>query len=367
MIKILISSVGSLVGQNILDSLETRRDQVKVVGLNSVASNPRLFRCDIAYLVPPIAEAEGFLNRFLSILEMEKPDLILPGRDEDVVFLAHFKVDYPEFGGSIISGSAVLAEMMLDKFQSYLFAKKHNIPFAESFLYRSAEDHQGLVNFVKKVEYPIVVKPKKGFASEGIFYLTNSDQLEAWVEQKEEVLFQEFLGDLDQIEQHRHIVKFGVPHFFQIPEENHTVAQVVYSKKGKVLRAILTKHIMIGGRAESLEVFRDAKAEAFVLFCAEKYGSLGWRGLLNLQFKKDRQGMWKLFELNPRMVGASSARVLVGFDEIGMLVGEYLGGEIIEDMSSQNFKDIRVMKTLVDVPYKHDDYDGLKMRGLDYQ
>lgn len=37
MLKILITSVGSLVGQNILDSLEGRREGVRVIGVNSLA------------------------------------------------------------------------------------------------------------------------------------------------------------------------------------------------------------------------------------------------------------------------------------------------------------------------------------------
>lgn len=58
-IKILIASVGSLVGQNILDALEfpefNRRNLVHITGTNSISLTANNFRCDECYLVPPTA------------------------------------------------------------------------------------------------------------------------------------------------------------------------------------------------------------------------------------------------------------------------------------------------------------------------
>jgi len=99
--KLLITSVGSLLGQNVLDGIESRRNLVNVVGMNSIADNPRNFRCDTVYLVNNTNQPE-FLDEFLEIVEIEKPDLILPGRDEDCVFLADFKSKHPkEFSNKI--------------------------------------------------------------------------------------------------------------------------------------------------------------------------------------------------------------------------------------------------------------------------
>ena len=48
---ILITSVGSLVGHNILESLASRRQEWRIVGVNSLALAANNFRCDAAYLV----------------------------------------------------------------------------------------------------------------------------------------------------------------------------------------------------------------------------------------------------------------------------------------------------------------------------
>ena len=41
MMKLLITSVGSLLGQNILESIESRRNLIEVIGINSTVGNTR--------------------------------------------------------------------------------------------------------------------------------------------------------------------------------------------------------------------------------------------------------------------------------------------------------------------------------------
>ena len=77
--KVLLTSVGSLVGQNILDVLEypgfSRRSLMRVVGTNSVPDAACNFRCDRCYLLPLTATAE-YSARMREILLEESPDLI---------------------------------------------------------------------------------------------------------------------------------------------------------------------------------------------------------------------------------------------------------------------------------------------------
>ena len=65
--KLLLSSVGSLVGQEILDVLEapgcSRRHLVEVIGTNSVAAAANNFRCDRCCLVPETAKPEFDFQR----------------------------------------------------------------------------------------------------------------------------------------------------------------------------------------------------------------------------------------------------------------------------------------------------------------
>jgi len=128
--KILITSVGSLVGQNILEVLNYSRDYFDVIGVNSVAK-AAIYECDRAYLTgqsekPPSEYAE----RLLEIINEENPDLVIPARDIDITILAILQEKYPEYRGKFLCGTAELAVMMEDKWLSYQFAEKNNLPFA---------------------------------------------------------------------------------------------------------------------------------------------------------------------------------------------------------------------------------------------
>jgi hypothetical protein len=348
MIRILITSVGSLVGQNILDSLETRRHLVRVTGLNSEAENQRIFRCDKAYLVPQVRQTEEFSVAFDRIFRDENPDLVFAGRDIDVLFLAKYKKEHPEIGNRIPCGDPCLAEMMLDKLGSCHFADRHGLPFAATFLFRNHNDRPSLNNFISEFGFPLVVKPRRGFASLGVYYLLNMQQLEPWLKKNNEILFQEFLGDKKIIEQFEGIGKSGIPLYFQVPEDCHYAAQVVLSPGGFPIRSIITKHTMFGGKAESLKIFISPEVDKLVSDAAGIIGAGGWSGFLNLQFKEDRFHTWKFYEFNPRMVGATSARLLMGFDEIGMLIENFFPGKNFPDLSLPEFRDGMVLKSLTD-------------------
>ncbi len=189
--KLLITSVGSHLGQNVLDIIESRRKLINVVGTNSVAENPRNFRCDTAYLVHN-TNNEAFLNEFLEIIHKEKPDFILPGRDEDCIFLADIKSKHPEeFQTKIPFGNSLIPKAMFDKYQSHLFCKEHDLPFADTFLFKNEDDHDGLNDFINKYGFPLVLKPRKGFASLGVFFVLNKEQLNE-ITRNGEALFQEY-------------------------------------------------------------------------------------------------------------------------------------------------------------------------------
>ncbi len=318
--KLLITSVGSLLGQNILDSIETRRDIIEVVGTNSIAANQRNFRCDTVYLVPN-TESPDFSEKFMEIINQEKPDFILPGRDEDCIFLSGLKSKDPEyFKNRIPFGSSFIPKIMFDKYQSYLFCKENNLPFAETFLYKSKKDETGLNEFIEKHGFPLMVKPKEGFASSDVYFLFNRGQVRKNLKTGEK-LFQEYLGHPENLSVYKNIFLHGLPLFFQLPEEEQYAAQTIIAPDGGVGEIFITVNTMIYGRAEyGKQIFNRDVEDLVKQFCKAFYKH-GWYGPVNFQLKPDKNGQWKVFELNPRMTGTTSGRVLLGYDEFGILAG----------------------------------------------
>lgn len=329
--KLLITSVGSLLGQNILDSIESRRSQIEVIGTNSIADSSRNYRCDKVYLVHNTAN-DLFNNEFASILEKENPDFILPGRDEDCVFLADYKSNHlEEYSNKIPFGSSYIAKITFDKYQSHLFCKKNQLAFADTFFIHK-NDRAGLNEFIQKHGFPLIAKPRQGFGSLGVYFVLNIDQLNELASDNE-VLIQEYLGNPDDIFKYKDLFRKGIPLFFQIPEEKQYAAQTIISNDGKMGEVFLTINTMIQGRAEYIKQIENKDIEKLVGEYSKVFYEHGWYGPLNFQLKPDRHGMWKVFELSPRLTGTSSGRKLLGYDEFGILANLFVPEFKIPDLT----------------------------------
>lgn len=319
--KLLITSVGSLLGQNILDSIESRRSLINVVGIDSSANNHRNYRCDTVYLVP-LTDSVDFLSSFTKIIEKEKPDFILPGRDGDSIVLSDLKSSYPDkFSRIIPLGSSVIPRILLDKYKTHLFSQKNNLAFADTLLFK--DNRIELNEFVSKYGFPLVVKPSNGFGSHGVYFVLDEEQLNEIVKE-EEVLFQEYLGNPEDIFKYKDVFKKGIPLFFQIPEEKQYAAQTIISPDGTVGEVFITINTMVLGRAEFIKQIRNKEIEELVYEFSREFYKNGWYGSINFQLKPDRNGKWKVFELNSRLTGTSSGRALLGYDEFGILADIFI-------------------------------------------
>lgn len=87
----------------------------------------------------------------------------------------------------------------LDKWQTWLFAQKHALPFAESFMPGQSGDGAALAAFCRRVGYPLISKPARGAGSHGVCFVRNADDAQAMA-RRPEYLFQEYLGDPRSLE-----------------------------------------------------------------------------------------------------------------------------------------------------------------------
>ncbi|MCX6256135.1 MAG: hypothetical protein NTV31_16920 [Bacteroidia bacterium] len=345
--KLLITSVGSLLGQNILDCIESRRHLITVIGIDAAAENPRNFRCDTVYLVHT-TDNNFFLNDFTAVIEKENPDFILPGRDGDSIFLSDLKSNNPGlFEKKIPFGNSFIPRIVLDKYQTYLFCQKNNLPFANSFLFSSEKDIPELNEFIHKHGFPLVVKPREGYGSHGIYFVLNHNQLFESARDGE-LLIQEYLGNGDDIFKYNNQFKRGIPLFFQVPEKEQYAAQTIISPDGSLGEVFITINTMVIGRAEHIKQIENRDIKNIVYAYSKVFYQNGWYGTINFQLKPDKNGNWKVFELNSRLTGTSSARALLGYDEFGILANLFIPEFKIPDLSRPEKVQGQVVKYLHD-------------------
>ena len=214
-VRLLVLAVGTQVGQNVLTVLAGRRDSLVLVATSSVANEPSLFDYDAVYLAPPTAvNAEAFERRVLEIMERERIDLVIPCRDDDVLFLASLREQRPSLAPRLLCGAHRAADVICDKWLSSEFCSPRGIPFVPSIV---AGDGHDCADFVRRHGFPLVVKPRRGYASQEVFLIFNEAQLERSLA-REGVIVQTFLGDRNSVADYLAGVEAdGVPlyHTFQ--------------------------------------------------------------------------------------------------------------------------------------------------------
>jgi hypothetical protein len=365
--KILITSVGSLVGQNVLDVLNypglSRRDLVEVVGTNSLPESPSNFLCDRCYLVPETASVE-FAERLAHVLAEEVPDLILCGRDEDTVAVSRLKAQRPELPGALPCADPEAAFIAFDKRQTSLFARENDLPFAESFTPCTADFSRDLLEFCRRVGYPVIAKPVRGFGSRGVFFLRDEGDVQA-LSSADGLLFQEYLGEPESLAPYFKSLNGPAPLFAQAPLPGHYSCHTLVSPQGRVSEVFtMYNHHEYGHTVWNRRVY-DAALDRLTLRYADRLITKGARGPINVQFRSDRRGQWKAQEINLRNTGSTLSRFLLGLDELFLIARDFVPGAVFPEASlSPGRRGDRVIKRYLAYPLAEEAVGAMRNSGV---
>jgi biotin carboxylase len=324
-IRLLVLSVGTQVGQNILTTLARRREALTLIATSMVAHEPAVFDYDAVYLVPPTAaEAAAFERRLLDIMEMERIDLVIPCRDDDVLFLAALRDRRLDLTPKLLCGTAEMARVICDKWLSAEFSLSRELPFAPSLAEGSAYER---AEFVRAHGFPLVVKPRRGYASQDV-YLVSTDAQLAHALDHGDWIAQEFLGDPANFVGYLEGVALrGVPLYHTFQGRKHSI-QVLIEPDGSITHLVCTRNINQRRRSKFVEPDDDPASRELGLRCAEAFAAQGWRGPLNIQCQKNGRGELRIHKFNGRFTGATVDRYLLGHDEVGAAVERFTGRRI---------------------------------------
>ena len=323
--KIIITSVGSLVGQNILDSLTNRRENLVLIGTNSLAEVANNFRCDKSYLISESSNTERYIEELIKIIKVENPDLVIPGRDEEVVILARLTQVLPEYKNKLLTGTEYFARCMDNKIKSYQFALKFNLPFAPTVQSGTKNSKKEVEILISKFGFPLIAKPSKGNGSRGIWIVLNKSQLNKVI-LATDFAIQPFFGQTEDITLD---TSFGVPLFWEVPESRLFAAQVIIDKNQEINSIFSFISKMVYGKCERMDRYENPEMKKIVVAFAEAAISSGWRGPFNVQLKQDSKHGFQVIEMNGRFSGGTSGRFHFGFDEVGIVIEDWIEKGIV--------------------------------------
>ena len=363
---IMILSVGSLLGQNILDSIEGHRRKLRVTGVDSSANNPRIFRCDKAFIAPMINTA-AFGDFLCDLSAKELPDMILPGRDHDVIALAELAGSSPDMQKRIPCGRLEAAHIMNDKGLSYTFAQENGLPFAATYiLQKGCIDNAR--SWAKEHGFPLLAKPQQGFGSLGIRIICDERQLDAFLSRNHQQFVLQEMIDFNEerrrfIEDYLREADSGIPLFMHVPDEDQFAGQAVIGPDGSVGKIFTSRNLMVIGRCERSAPWDDPALISTTRAFAQAIAAVGWRGMFNLQCRKTGTA-YIANEMNGRMSGSTSARRWLGYDEVRELILAFYQVDIGANESDLTNTQGTVYRSLTDDFVSQQDYETLVQKGM---
>jgi carbamoyl-phosphate synthase large subunit len=275
----------------------------------------------LSYLSPPLTtQPDEFEALLRQILVTELPDLVIPCRDEDVNFLATLSEKNSKWKHIFLCGSQTLADAMVDKEKSATLCGELRIPYADTIL--ASDNILALEAFFNQVTFPIIAKPVRGFASQGVYLVLDRQQADFFIG-KSDYIFQRYIGEKQVIIKYtKTLNEKGLPLFYSFEQEKISV-QGNINASGLVMGTFITIHHMSGGKSSKVTKSTHLPWEPMAKEWVQSLANAGWRGPVNIQCQVDTDGTLVAYELNGRFTGATHARLFFGFDEVMMTLNHW--------------------------------------------
>ena len=308
-LRVLVTSVGSLVATNLLEGLASLgRERFFLIGTNSEAEAANNFACDVVYRVPPTASADDYRAALADIAEREQPDLWVPTRDDDVLELARLAATRPLAGQTLV-GSVAAAEVICDKWLSFRFARERGLKVAPT-----ADSVEAGLRLADAHGFPLIGKPRRGYGSRGARFLLDASHLRAALALGDYVV-QVPISPAPDWRDHLPNLDAGWPLWYTYVDPGQYASQWLVDPDGSAIEIGATLNVMRSGRNErSMRADDPALAEKAGAY-ARALAQIGWRGPLNVQCRRSGEGEFFMFELAGRVAGGLGGRERLGIAE----------------------------------------------------
>ncbi len=287
--KILITGAGGPAAVGLVRSAVAAGYDVFAADMSPAAAGLYLVPPDRRFLVPP-GKDEAFTGTVFELCRTNAIDLLIPTVDVELRNCARAEGLLKSVGTQLLCAGDRALRGCLDKYE-LLSACAGDVPVGRFELIDESFDPH-------RCNYPVIVKPRSGSGSRGIFVAHSADDL-AGVTRNGEMMVQDYL-----------------------PGAEYSV-DVLADRDGNV-RASVVRERMVqdSGVAVVARTLRDQTLERFA---ARVVRRMGLRYVCNVQFRRTSTGTPVLMEVNPRFPGSMAITVASGVDMPVLAIEHALG------------------------------------------
>jgi carbamoyl-phosphate synthase large subunit len=212
-----------------------------------------------------------FLSEMLKICREEKVDLLVPTIDTELLVLSEQRQVFFGFGTEIAISSPNVIKMARDKYKTFQFLTRCNVPCPRTFLMADFSPEQ------EKSCFPVILKPRGGSSSKGLIRVSSTEDFPILDNPQDYIVQEIFEG------------------------EEYTV-NLFFDNVGDLITSI--PHLRIETRAGEVSKGCTKRVKQFEQISQTIAASLnGFRGVLCYQAIVKPSGETGVFEINARFGG----------------------------------------------------------------
>jgi carbamoyl-phosphate synthase large subunit len=304
-INIAVTGIGSLIGQAVIKSIQRSdlKDKINIIGFDYFNDTVGSFWIEDKYILPDILKPEithqQWLDVIVEVIIERDIKMLFVGVDFELPIFAKHKIDIERKTGAIIMVSSTeVVEIADDKYFTYEFLKKNDLLHPQSHL-------PGEVDY-DTLDYPVIVKPRKGARSVGVHKVKDKNHLLSVLDKVDSPVIQECVGsDVDEF----------------------TCGTIYLNDELKKI-IVLRRSLKEGNTF--ISHYKNDFPEIITTYLKEVSECLKPFGACNFQLRLDENGHPKIFEINSRHSGTTYIRSLFGYKEIEYIINLLLFNNEIE-------------------------------------
>jgi carbamoyl-phosphate synthase large subunit len=299
-VRIAVTGGGALLGQGIVRALRLSTLQLHIIVVDINPLSAGLYWGNESFLVPP-GNSVYYIDSIRALLSKTRPDIILVGTDVELAPLAKARPELErEFGTRVLVSTPEVVAIADDKYETARFFTSQGFPAPASAL---VQNQRGVERLIAEYGFPLVVKPCVGARSCGVSTVRDRSALDYAMTHLEKGVVQECVGE---------------------DQQEYTASGLYFD--GRCDAVIVMRRDLRDGNTYRAFTVRDSELDRQVKMWTE---ALKPFGPANFQFRIDKFGVPKVFEINGRFSGTTPLRAHAGFNEVEMCIRKVLWDEPI--------------------------------------
>lgn len=308
-----ITCIGTGVGQSVINSCKLSYLPIKTFGFGNNTLAYGLFDCD--YFIQTLdVNDDRYIDQVIKLCKNHLIDLIIPGADDEILL---FSKNITKFYNANIK--VIVAEYNLIKFCQDKYKMTEELNEIAPIFVKSFSKESFIKSFNdRKINFPVIAKPRFGSGSRGVQIINNLAELE---ELNETSVIQEIaLPHNDDPERKRYTLKLEQNCNEQVSEIS---IQIVTDYQGDFIGSMISQNKLKNGIPIEILPLKNEYIEREITKLLPFLKSLGLKGPINFQGRLTDNGL-KLFEINTRFTGITGIRASMGFNEVEICIKEWL-------------------------------------------